>query len=67
MSRLLSGSFSLQSSMECPGDLPEERPLVGLLAPVTSIEMASEQFLEDPKEKLNPNANRSVGAAKALT
>lgn len=63
----LSGPFSLHSSMEWPGDLPEDPSCVGLLAPGVSSEMDSEQFLKDTKEKLNPNANRSVREAKAST
>lgn len=61
MSFSVSGSFSLQSSMEWPGDFPEDRVCEGLL------ETSSEQFQKDIKEKLNPNTSRSVKVAKAST
>lgn len=67
MSLSLSGPFSLHSSMEWLGDVPEDPSCVGLLAPGVSSEMDSEQFLKDTKEKLNSNANRSVRVAKAST
>lgn len=63
----LSSSLSLQSSMEWPGDFPEDHAFVDLLVPGVSSELDFEQLLKDTEEKLNLNANRSVREAKALT
>lgn len=41
-------------------DSPEDPALVAALPPNTSSEMDAEKFLRNTKEKLNPNANRSV-------
>lgn len=51
----------LQESMEWPGDSPDDRTLMAPLPPNTSSEMTTEKFLKNTKEKLNPDANRSVG------
>lgn len=51
---------SFQKSMEWPGDSPEDRALVAALPPDTSSEMDAERSLRNTKEKLSPNANRSV-------
>lgn len=57
--------FSLQSSMEWPGDFPEDHAFVELPVPGVSSELDFEHLLKDTEEKLNLNANRSV-VAKAL-
>lgn len=54
----------LQSGMEWPGDSPEDQAPVAALPPRMSSEMDSEQFLKNTKEKLSPNANRSVRVDK---
>lgn len=59
--------LSLQSTMEWPGDFPDDHAFVDLLVPGVSSELDFEQFLKDTEEKLNLNASRSVRAVKALT
>lgn len=57
---------SLQSSMEWPGDFPEDHAFVDLRVPGVSSELDFEQLLKDTEEKLKLNANRSVRVAKAV-
>lgn len=67
VSNVIRPSLSLQSSMEWPGDFPEDHAFVELLVPGVSSELDFEQLLKDTEEKLNLNANRSVRVANAST
>lgn len=53
--------------MEWPADFPEDHAFVEPPVPGLPSELDFEQLLKDAEEKLNLNANRLVGVAKALT
>ncbi|GLD66872.1 uncharacterized protein AKAME5_001824500 [Lates japonicus] len=46
-----------RSTMEWPGDFPDDHAFVDLLVPGVSSELDFEQFLKDTEEKLNLNAS----------
>lgn len=59
---LLSLAVTLQSGMEWPRNFPEGHELQ---ASGVSCELDPEHFQKDIKDKLDPNANRSVKGEKA--